>query len=84
MRRGHALAKGKVTPARYASGSHVSVSRHGVETRPIDDALPALGLQRKIVAVVGGFGAALALALQVNEGIAERLSRLSRHRQQVP
>lgn len=62
VRRGHPLAKGKVTPARYASGAHVSVSRHGVVTRPIDDALPALGLERRIVAIVVGFGAALALA----------------------
>jgi DNA-binding transcriptional LysR family regulator len=62
VRRGHALTKGKVTPARYAAGSHVSVSRHGMETRPIDDALPALGLQRNIAAVVGGFAAALSVA----------------------
>jgi DNA-binding transcriptional LysR family regulator len=62
VRRGHPLAKGKVTAARYAAGAHVSVSRHGMETRPIDDALPALGLQRDIVAVVGGFAAALSIA----------------------
>lgn len=62
VRRGHPLAKSKVTAARYADGRHVSVSRHGVETRPVDDALPPLGLQRHIVAVVSGFAAALALA----------------------
>ena len=62
VRRGHPLAKGKVTPSRYASASHVSVARHGMETRPIDDALPTLGLQRTIVAVVGGFAAALSVA----------------------
>lgn len=62
VRRGHPLAKGKVTAARYADGRHVSVSRHGIETRPVDDALPPLGAQRQIVAVVGGFAAALALA----------------------
>ncbi|HEY4303241.1 MAG TPA: LysR family transcriptional regulator [Gemmatimonadaceae bacterium] len=62
VRRGHPLTKAsKVTSARYAAGRHVSVSRHGVETRPIDDALPALGLERNIVAVVSGFAAALAL-----------------------
>lgn len=62
VRRGHPLAKGRVTAARYAGASHVSVSRHGIETRPVDDALPSLGLQRNIVAVVGAFGAAIALA----------------------
>jgi DNA-binding transcriptional LysR family regulator len=62
VRRGHALAKGKMTAARYSSGAHVSVSRQGVETRPVDDALPGLGLQRRIAAIVSGFAAALALA----------------------
>ena len=63
VRRGHPLAKqGKVTATRYAQARHVSVSRHGVETRPVDDALPPLGQERNIVAVVSGFAAALALA----------------------
>jgi DNA-binding transcriptional LysR family regulator len=62
VRRGHALAKGKVTAARYAAGGHVSVSRQGVETRPVDEVLPTLGLQRHIVAIVSGFAAALSLA----------------------
>jgi DNA-binding transcriptional LysR family regulator len=62
VRRGNALAGGRVTASRYASAAHVSVSRHGIETRPIDDALPTLGLQRNIVAVVGGFAAALSVA----------------------
>lgn len=62
VRAGHPLAKGKMTPSRYASGRHVGVSRRGLERGPIDDALEALGLEREIVAFVGGFSTALALA----------------------
>jgi DNA-binding transcriptional LysR family regulator len=70
VRRGHKLSKGKVTPARYAAGQHVCVSRQ-VPARnaiggPVDealaDALAPLGLKREIVTMVGGFAAALALA----------------------
>ncbi len=62
VRMGHALSKGKITPARYASGKHVLVSRRGRDQGPMDDALKALGLAREIVTIVGGFSAALALA----------------------
>jgi len=62
VRRGHPLGKGRITPARYAAARHVFVSRRGLDRGPIDDALQALGLQRKIVATVGGFATALALA----------------------
>ena len=62
VRKAHPLAKGRVTPARYAAGRHVLVSRRSQEKGPIDDALEQLGLERKIVTIVGGFSAALALA----------------------
>ena len=62
VRKGHALAKGRVTPRRYAGGRHILVSRRGLDTGPIDDALAPLGLAREIAAIVGGFSAALALA----------------------
>jgi DNA-binding transcriptional LysR family regulator len=62
VRTGHALCRGKVTPARYAAGRHVFVSRRGLEQGPVDEALQKLGLERKIVIIVGGFAAALALA----------------------
>jgi DNA-binding transcriptional LysR family regulator len=62
VRAGHALSKGKVTPARYAAGKHIYVSRRGRETGPMDEALNALGLERDIVTIVGGFSTALALA----------------------
>jgi len=60
VRRGHPLAQGEITPARFASGSHISVSRRGLERGPIDDAL--VPLERQIVTIVAGFSIALALA----------------------
>lgn len=62
VRSGHALARGEVTPARYAAGRHISVSRRGLDKGPIDEALEPLGLTREIAVIVGGFSAALALA----------------------
>ena len=62
VHKGHRLARGAVTPARYAAGAHVLVSRRNAGTGPVDDALQALGLSREIVTIVGGFAAALALA----------------------
>jgi DNA-binding transcriptional LysR family regulator len=62
VRVGHPLSKGKMTPARYAAGQHVNVSRQGLERGPIDDALQRLGLKRQVLTTVGGFSEALALA----------------------
>lgn len=62
VRMGHALSQGEITPARYATGGHILVSRRGLDKGPIDDALNALGLKREIVTIVGGFAGALALA----------------------
>ena len=62
VRKGHALARGRITPARYASARHVLVSRRGADRGPVDEALGALGLAREIATTVGGFSAALALA----------------------
>jgi DNA-binding transcriptional LysR family regulator len=62
VRHGHALCQGKITPARYAAGRHIQVSRRGIESGPIDQALEPLGLSREIATIVGGFSAALVLA----------------------
>lgn len=63
VRPGHPLSRGRITAARYAAGRHISVSRRDPDRDPIDAALHSLGLQRDIVvALVGGFAAALALA----------------------
>jgi DNA-binding transcriptional LysR family regulator len=58
---GHTLSRGKVTPARYAAGRHIYVSRRGTDSGPIDAALAELGLRREVVTIVGGFSTALSL-----------------------
>ena len=62
VRPGHPLCQGEITPARYAGGRHVLVARRAQDKGPVDDALAALGLARKVVATVGGFSAAVGLA----------------------
>jgi DNA-binding transcriptional LysR family regulator len=61
-RAGHPLSVGEITASRFAAASHVQVSRRDGDNGPVDDALAALGLERRISTVVGGFAAALALA----------------------
>jgi DNA-binding transcriptional LysR family regulator len=64
VRKGHPLAGGRMTPARYAAGRHIGVSRDPTQ-EPIDVALASLDLKRKIViSLVAGFSTALALARQ--------------------
>ena len=62
IRKEHPLSKGRITPARYAAGRHILISRRGLDKGPIDEALKPLGLEREIVTIVGGFSSALALA----------------------
>jgi len=62
VRAGHSLTAGAVTAERYAACRHISVSRRGLHSGPIDVALQPLGLSRQVVAIVPGFPAALALA----------------------
>jgi DNA-binding transcriptional LysR family regulator len=62
VRRGHDLSRGEVTPERFAAGRHILVSRRGATRGPVDDALAAIGLERRISAAVGGYSAAIALA----------------------
>lgn len=62
VRMGHPLSQGEVTPSRYTAGRHVHVSRRGEDKGLIDEALRAVGLERKIVTIVGSFSTSLALA----------------------
>lgn len=62
VRAGHPLSQGEITPARFAAGGHIYVSRRGLDRGPIDDALDSLGLTREVVTSVAGFSTALALA----------------------
>lgn len=59
---GHPLGLGEITPARYAAGQHIAVSRQGIDKGPVDDALQPLGLTRHIATTVDSFSSALALA----------------------
>ncbi|MGW1951300.1 LysR family transcriptional regulator [Streptomyces sp. NPDC001920] len=58
-RAGHPLLDGEVTAQAFASVRHVSVSRKGRMTGPIDVALRARGLSRDVVAAVPSYGEAL-------------------------
>ncbi|MGK3992706.1 LysR family transcriptional regulator [Sorangium sp. So ce1024] len=62
VRRGHPLAQGRLTARRYAEALHVIVSRRGRLRDPIDDALEALGLRRRVVAAAPTTAAAMHLA----------------------
>ncbi len=62
VRAGHPLSQGEITPARFAAGGHIYVSRRGLDRGPIDEALNSLGLTREVVTTVAGFSTALALA----------------------
>lgn len=69
VRAGHPLSQGEISVTAYAMGKHVSVSRRGLDKRPtedeegpLDQALAAVGHARQIVAIVGGFATAVALA----------------------
>ncbi len=64
VRDGHPLLSAPaITADQYASYGHVVASRRGHAHGPVDDALAALGLARKVVSVVPGFPAALAVAM---------------------
>jgi DNA-binding transcriptional LysR family regulator len=62
VRIGHPLSHGELTPARYAAGRHINVSRQIPDKGPIDEGLLSFGLERDIVTIVGGFATAVALA----------------------
>lgn len=62
VRAGHPLGDAEITPSAFATGRHIGLSRRGLPHGPVDEALAALGLQRKVVTTVGGFSTAVALA----------------------
>lgn len=63
VRKDHPLAKqDPVSISDYIAWGHVVASRRGQPRGPVDEALADKGLERKIVSVVPGFPAALAVA----------------------
>lgn len=91
MRADHPLATGPLTPERFAEAEHVTVSRRGRLTGPVDDALAALGLRRRVRAALPTSGAALELAARSTlvTAVAEQVcrpawSRLGLHARALP
>jgi len=58
-REGHPLFDGEITAARFASYSHISISRRGIARGPIDTALNAQGLERRVAMIAPGFHGAM-------------------------
>ncbi|MGP3690440.1 LysR family transcriptional regulator [Streptomyces sp. IBSNAI002] len=63
VRPGHPLTEGPLSLERYAAAEHLTVSRRGNLRDPIDDALTARGLERRVVAAGPTAAFALQLAL---------------------
>lgn len=59
VRPGHPLTNGRMTAARFAAARHVTVSRRGRLSDPVDAALAELGLARGVVASAATSTAAL-------------------------
>ncbi|GHE97442.1 hypothetical protein GCM10018772_22070 [Streptomyces fumanus] len=66
VRKGHALTRQPLTPARLAAASHVIASRRGRVTGPIDTALAGLDLRRSVAAVLPSHLAAMTLAARTD------------------
>jgi len=58
VREGHPLTRGRLTLARFAAAKHVLIAPRGRPGGPVDDALAARGLARKIAVAVPHFLAA--------------------------
>ncbi|KOG66015.1 LysR family transcriptional regulator [Streptomyces griseoflavus] len=61
MRPDHDLAQGEVTAERVAGARHITTSRRGRLTGPLDEALAGLGLARRITVSAPTFAATLLL-----------------------
>ncbi|MFJ3514750.1 MULTISPECIES: LysR substrate-binding domain-containing protein [unclassified Streptomyces] len=66
VRPGHPLTEGPLDLERYAAAEHVTVSRRGSLRDPIDDALTARGLERRVAAAGPTAAFALQLALDTD------------------
>jgi DNA-binding transcriptional LysR family regulator len=62
VRKGHPLSRSAITLASYSEGRHIGISRRGVAGGPVDETLKTFGFERNVVAIVGSFSTALALA----------------------
>jgi DNA-binding transcriptional LysR family regulator len=62
VRRGHPLSRGRARAERLVEAAHVTVSRRGRFTGPIDAALAAQGLQRRVAGVLPSHVTAMTVA----------------------
>lgn len=58
-REGHPLFDEEITAERFASYSHISISRRGIARGPIDTALNEQGLERRVAMIAPGFHGAM-------------------------
>jgi DNA-binding transcriptional LysR family regulator len=81
VRPGHPLTKQPVTVERYAAAGHLTVSRRGRLRDRIDDALAALGHERRVIASAPSTATALQLACDADLVVTlpEAATRSSRH-----
>ncbi|MFD9910769.1 LysR family transcriptional regulator [Streptomyces sp. NPDC059063] len=67
VRPGHPLLDGELTPRRFAEeADHLTVSRKGRMTGPLDAALAELGLRRRVVGNVGTYPSSLFILLSTD------------------
>jgi DNA-binding transcriptional LysR family regulator len=59
VREDHPLLDQEITAERFAAYSHISMSRRGIARGPIDAALNALGLERRVAVIAPSFHAAM-------------------------
>ena len=81
FRVGHPLERAAVlTPEMFAKYRHITVSRRGRSSGPVDDALAEMGLSRKVVTVAPTFAEALSIARETDllATVAERLTQTAR------
>ncbi|RKP46795.1 LysR family transcriptional regulator [Trinickia fusca] len=82
FRVGHPLEQvAQITPELFCRYQHVTVSRRGRTSGPIDDMLQALGLSRQVIAVAPTFAEALSIARETDlvVSVAERLTQTGRY-----
>ncbi|NRQ37213.1 LysR family transcriptional regulator [Nonomuraea sp. NN258] len=77
VRPGHPLLGGPITPARLAAAEHLVATRRGRTSGPLDEALAAMGLRRRVAGSVPTFGAAL-LAVRDSDLVGMTPERLTR------
>jgi DNA-binding transcriptional LysR family regulator len=77
VRAGHPLARGRLRLDRFAAASHVSASRRGKLSGPLDDVLAEHGLHRRVTVAAPTYAAALLMVSRTDLVglVADRIGR---------